>query len=165
MRSLIRVLGLILLVMVTNTRVHAESYGPNELTEIVTKAYKAEDFPALDKLATKLRTEKSRTPSGLWNLSVFYSNLNFAIAENDEKNTEAQWATIEGKLNRWVAAFPQSATAPIALAKAQALHAWALRGNGFASTVTPRGWEGFAKHMAVARNTLEANKKIRSGIS
>lgn len=162
MREWARILGLVLLAMVATTCVNAESYGPYELKEIVAKAYKASDFPTLDRLATKLRTEKSRTPSGLWYLTVFYANLNAEILEKNEKNSEVQWANIESKLNRWVAAYPQSATAPIALANAQEWHAWALRGHGFANTVTPKGWEDFAKQMAIASNTLEANKKISS---
>lgn len=163
MRTWIRTLGVILLAIFTNTYTNAENfYGPNELNEIVTKAYKADDFVALDKLATKLRTERSRTPSGVWNLTVFYGNLGYAIVGEKEKNSEAQWAAIESKLNRWVAAFPQSAMAPIALATAQKQHAWALRGSGYASTVTPEGWNGFASYMAIARNTLDVNKKISS---
>ena len=162
MRKLIRILGLVVLATLINTHVNAQAIHSGETTEGVIKAYKAGDFIELDKLASKLRTEKTRTPSGRWLLSVFYANLNAAIIEDRDKNTELQWANIEGKLNRWVAASPQSATAPIALATAQQSHAWALRGHGFANTVSPKGWEDFAKYMEVSRNTLEANKKISS---
>ena len=137
-------------------------YKPNELGEIVSKAFKTNNFAELDKLAIKLRIEKSRTPSGLWNLSVFYANLTRVILEGREEYSAAQWGEIESQINRWIATAPQSSLAPIALAIAQQNHAWALRGGGFSSTVTQKGWEGFTNHMQAAYETLQANKKISS---
>ncbi|MEO8388664.1 I78 family peptidase inhibitor [Polaromonas sp.] len=160
MRALVRIFGLIALAMLLSANGNAQTPDPYEPIEDVVKLYKAGDFYALDKLATKLRIEKNRTPSGRWYLGWFYANLDAAILEGN--NTETQWSAVESKLNRWIADCPQSATAPIALATAQESHAWALRGNGFASTVTSEGWEGFAKHMAISRNTLETNKRISS---
>ncbi|MEO8387405.1 hypothetical protein [Polaromonas sp.] len=163
MREWIRILGLILLAMFVNRHVNAQSvYAPGEVGKIVLAAYNQNDFSTLDKLATKLRTEKSRTSYGRWNLSDFYDALYRAMLEGREDNSSEQWSKAEGKINRWVAISPQSSTAPIALGTAQTWHAWALRGNGYANTVTPKGWEDLAKHMAIARNTLEANKRISS---
>ena len=162
MRVWVRILGLILLAMVANTAATAKNYTPTEVHEIVTKAYNESDFLALDTLATTLRTEKDRSSSGRWNLSNFYSSLYGAMREERKKNSAEDWSRAEDKLNRWVATAPQSSTAPIVLATAQTSHAWTLRGSGYASTVTPKGWEGFAKYMAIARNTLEANKKNSS---
>jgi hypothetical protein len=163
MRKKFRAFFIILIATLAVCHANAQTfYKPNELGGIVKKAFKENDFESLDKLAQKLRTEKSRTPSGLWNLSVFYANLPDGFLEGRTENTEAQWGEIESRINQWIAAAPQSAFAPIALAIAQQKHAWALRGNGFANTVTEKGWEGFTKYMRAASETLQANKKISS---
>lgn len=155
---------LFLLMLLAGDRAMAQAfYKGDELAEIVAKAFNDNDYQALDSLATSLRTGKSRTPSGTWNLTVFYSGLEKAMLEGRKENSGAQWGEMEARLNRWVAASPQSAFLPIALATAQAQHAWALRGGGFANTVTQRGWEGFGRQMAVARETLHSNKRISSG--
>lgn len=155
---------LVLLMCLVGQQAKAQAfYKVNELAEIVAAAFKADDHQALDRLATRLRTEKSRTPSGLWNLSVFYSGVVQAMLEGREENSSAQWSNVEARLNRWVAAYPHSAFFPIALAQAQARHGWALRGSGFADKVTERGWEGFARQMAAASATLRSNKGISSG--
>lgn len=163
MKREFRILCMIFLALLVTTRGNAQTvYRPYELGGIVARSFVENDFAALDGLAIKLRTEKSRTPSGLWNLSVFYSGLKTAMLEGRDENSDAQWNAIEKKINQWVATRPLSPVAPIALAIAQSRHAWALRGSGFANTVTRKGWEDFARHLAVARNTLEANKKISS---
>lgn len=163
MKNKLRILCLVFLAMLVNTRGNAENfYKPDELKGIIYTAYKENDFAALDKLGTKLRAEKSRTPSGRWNLSDFYMYLFGAMLEGRKENSAEQWSEVESKMNRWVASTPQSAIAPIALGSAQRRHAWALRGAGFANTVTQKGWEGFSKHLAIASDTLQINKKISS---
>ncbi len=125
-------------------------------------AYKQNNFAAIDKIGTQLRTEKSRAPSGDWSLFTFYNCLFGAMKDEIAIKSPEQWNKVESKLNRWVASEPQSAVAPIALAYAQSWHAWAFRGEGTADTVTQKQWIQFAQHMALSRRTLEANKKISS---
>ena len=123
-------------------------------------AFRAGDFAKIDELATQYRSTRSRTPSGLWHLTALYAGVSQGMST--DKYTDAHWSDIESKTNRWIASAPSSASAPIVHSMALTQHAWFHRGSGFANTVTPSGWEQFARYSELSRQTLEKNKKISS---
>jgi hypothetical protein len=164
MKNMLRTFCLLLLALLVNTQGLAlDLTPPTAIRDIVYAAYKNNDFATIDAVATQLRTEKGRTPSGAWTITLFYNSLYGAIrAGRGRESSTAEWSETENKLNRWIASSPLSVTAPIALGYAQRWQAWALRGTGFANTVSDKGWKDFAKQLAISHRTLMVNKKISS---
>jgi Domain of unknown function (DUF4034) len=109
-----------------------------------------EDFDALDCIANGARSQKTRFSGGLWKLHVIYAGL-----EHPEGHlTEPDWQQHLNRLDKWVAARPDSITARVALAGAYVSYAWAARGEGYSNTVTDNGWNLFSQRLAKARSML-----------
>jgi hypothetical protein len=161
--NLVRVLFVFLLGwMAASVNAQAVAYTPTQITQIVTTSFQKDDFATLDKMATQFRTTKSRSSSGSWNLAIFYSNFRDAMYEGRRQNSDAQWQQIEGRIARWAATAPNSASAPIFLAWAQLRHGWSFRGNGSANTVTKEGWTQFSRYVSMSADTLEKHKRVSS---
>lgn len=112
----------------------------------------AADYDGLDQLAQRLRTQKTMSPDGVWELTAFYDGLKAP----DRFHPEDQIA----KLNAWVAARPKSITPRVALADVYLKYAWAARGSGTADTVTPEGWKLFAERAAEAKEILDDSANL-----
>lgn len=123
----------------------------------------ANDFDQLESVSRKYRSEKSRSSSGLWNLSLFYTGLDEAI-ENQTKgeDRDALFEAMEERLRKWTDEFPDSPTGHIAHSQALIERAWAHRGSGYASTVKPEAWAPFEHYIAMARANLEEFKSVAS---
>jgi len=109
-----------------------------------------ENFDALDCIANEARSHKTRFSGGLWKLHAIYA----ALERPDGHLTELDWEQHLSRLDRWVAARPDSITARVALAGAYASYAWAARGEGYSDTVTENGWNLFNQRLANARSIL-----------
>ena len=98
------------------------------------QSFLANDFDQLESVSRAYRTDRSRTASGLWNLSLFYAGIEEAI-ENQTKGQErdASFDAIEEKTRKWVQDFPDSPTGHIAHSLALIHRAWTHRGNRYAS--------------------------------
>ena len=105
------------------------------------------DYDAIDRLATKYRSEKTRLPGGGWELAYLYEGL----AAPDRAHPEDHIA----ELNAWIAARPQSITPRVALAGVYLKYAWVARGAGYADSVTPEGWKLFDERAAKAKQVLD----------
>jgi hypothetical protein len=113
-----------------------------------------ERFDDLDRMAAKLRSEKSRHPGGGWKLSTFYGALD--KPESTDQDTQAHLA----HLDHWIQQRPESITARVALATSLHRWAWVARGNGMADTVTDEGWRLFNERIEKSRKVLEAAAKL-----
>ncbi|MYM69712.1 hypothetical protein GTP45_23120 [Pseudoduganella sp. FT55W] len=85
------------------------------------------DYAGLEKLHDKLNSDNVRTPSGIWGLAVFYSEIkNYPMRTRDLE----YWKKEEARATEWETKFPKSAVAPqfhIYLLYNRAL---SFRGNG-----------------------------------
>jgi hypothetical protein len=110
------------------------------------------DFAQLEKEARKVRADKSRLQGGVWKLFGVYDGAGKPVAGSSA--TESDWKEHLATLKKWIAAYPESATARIALAKAYVEYAWAARGNGYADTVSDSGWDRFGERISLAKAAL-----------
>jgi hypothetical protein len=110
------------------------------------------NYDEIDRLAEKLRSEKTRLPGGVWKLLHLYEGLRAP----DRSHPEDQIA----RLNAWIAARPQSITPRVALAEVYLKYAWAARGSGLADTVTDDGWRLFAERAAKAKKVLDDSTNL-----
>ncbi|MDQ3116937.1 MAG: hypothetical protein M3Q86_10060 [Verrucomicrobiota bacterium] len=77
----------------------------------VGQAFWREDFATLEALAKELQESRERFSDGTWILSAFFSALEVAQNEADER-----YAEVARKMELWRARYPASAAAPIAQA-------------------------------------------------
>ena len=110
------------------------------------------DFGLIEKEAQKVRADKSRLQGGVWKLFGVYDGVGTPPA--GKHATKSEWEEHVATLKKWIAAYPESATARIALAQAYVEYAWAARGNGYADSVSDSGWDRFGERIALAKATL-----------
>ncbi len=113
----------------------------------------------LEQIAHQVRLDKSRVSGGIWKLFVFYEGVGKPPA--GDKSTDAEWSAHIDDLKKWIAAYPESATARVALAQAYINYAWFARGNGYSNSVSEPGWELFGKRIALAKATLIEAAKLK----
>jgi hypothetical protein len=129
----------------------------------VEEKFQANDFAQLENMSRQFRTEKSRTASGLWNLSLFYASLDGAIKNQSQgEDRDASFEAIEGRIREWASKFPESPTAHIAHSQVLIERAWAHRGSGYARSVKPEAWAPFEHYIAMAKANLEKFKSVAS---
>lgn len=128
----------------------------HEGAALVESAYNARDYAQLESLYAQWCTGQDRFPDGRWKLTQYGAALrgNFVAWNN--------WARDLKAIQAWQAARPGSAAAAFAEATYWYAYAWRARGGGYASTVTPEGWELFRERMDRALAAAES-EAITSG--
>jgi len=99
----------------------------------------AGDFQCLELIHTDFLAADARFPDGQRKLSAFLGGARDFV-EFREGLTANEIADVIG---RWRAAFPQSQLAEVLNVRMLHAAAWAIRGGGYASTVSPERWEAF----------------------
>jgi hypothetical protein len=119
------------------------------------EAFEKEDFDAIERRYTQALISGQRLPSG-----VFLANrmvramFSVGVPQGQPRGHDAYWNSREQKATRWMAQFPQSSMAAIALSYANVAHGYEYRGGGYATTVTPEDWKKFHSHVARAQEAL-----------
>lgn len=126
----------------------------------VVRLFALEQFSQLEELSARYRTSKSRTSSGLWQLTVFYSGFSWAF--NAKHKEHEFWLNTERSAKKWVTDYPNSATAHLAYAEMLLNHGWSFRGYGYAKSVAPQNWKPFHDYVQKARAYLEKYKDVAS---
>ena len=117
-----------------------------------------EKFEELEQIASRLREQKSRSYTGGWQLSDFYRYLSDDWATMEPSKEE--W--LFGLIRQWIKLKPESITPRIVLARVYMALAWAARGGGWASTVTPEGRNVFIDNLIKAQEVLQQAEKLES---
>lgn len=125
----------------------------------VAMLFNAERFDVLEKAAEEVRNAKPRFPGGGWKLRTFYMALQ--APAGGEAAPEDAWQVYFGHMKAWVAKYPDSMTAHVALANGYASYAWKARGGDYADKVTEDGWQKFEQRVGEARRTLMAVAQTR----
>jgi len=143
-----------------NTAVCDETSERAAIRSEVVTLIGGEQFSKLEALSAGYRTSRSRTSSGIWQLTLFYTGVSSAF---DSKRKEHEfWLKAERSATKWVADYPNSPTARLAYARMLLGHGWSIRGSGYASTVKPQNWKPFHDYVQQARVYLEQHKNIAS---
>lgn len=123
----------------------------------VSALFNAEDFRQLDQIADSARSQRQRFLGGGWKLRAFYKILR---DPGSRTATDEVWNAHIQRLERWIAASPDSAAPRIALAGTYIGFAWKARGGGPGDTVTSEGLKLFYERVQKARDTLDEAKSI-----
>ncbi|MGA8675286.1 MAG: DUF4034 domain-containing protein [Candidatus Acidiferrales bacterium] len=119
--------------------------------------FNQEDFSQLDDIAQAARSQKQRFLGGGWKLRAFYNALR---GPGSLTSTDDVWNAHFARLERWIAASPNSSAPRVALAGAYLRFAWKARGNGPGETVTSEGWDLFSERARKARKMLDDAKSM-----
>ena len=117
------------------------------------------NYDQLEKTIKEARDGKGRVLGGAWKVLEFYFAIHatFLGANPDESD----WKMFFDSLNKWITAKPESAAARISLAQAYMGYAWRARGNGYASSVTNKGWDLFRERVGLAGATLAEAARLK----
>jgi hypothetical protein len=111
------------------------------------------DFDTLDTIGHELQTSRERLNDGTWLSEAYFAAFRISVGTRLEHYNEN-----EQLLARWEQSRPTSPVLPMIKASFHIDLAWKWRGNGYSNTVTPEGWAGFKKELAVARRILDADQ-------
>ena len=116
------------------------------------------EYVKLEALAQRLLKTRERANDGRFQLALLESGIQERIDE---------WATSSPGISsrlvaEWRKAVPDSAYRPIVEVMVIRANAWAMRGEGAASEVSPAGWELFKEANQAAREVLAESRKRAS---
>jgi hypothetical protein len=115
------------------------------------------EFAMLEMTAGVARTEQPKFAGGVWMLYEFYDGLGRPIAIAAPADWDSQIAAVK----KWIAAYPESATPRIVLAKVCIERGWQARGSGYANSVNDSGWGTFFENIATAKSILLEAAKLK----
>lgn len=110
------------------------------------------NYAELEKIAATNRTERGRSAAGDWKNNSFFNAVGTPVYCGDPNDSDYQQQF--EKLNKWVAAHPESAAARIALAQLYIAYSEFARGTGTADTVSRKQWRQYNTRTAMAKQAL-----------
>jgi hypothetical protein len=110
------------------------------------------DFAQLEQEAQRSRVSKARLTGGVWKLHGLYDGVVRPSSQFHPEDND--WDAQLVGIKKWIAAYPNSATARIALADFYTVYAWAARGVGYSDSVTRSGWKLFGQRIELAKSVL-----------
>ena len=133
-----------------------------ELKNEVIHLFSGSKFAELEAMNARFRKTKERSASGRWQLTVFDNGLAWAFTDHRKKYGDGTfWDKTEGKVKRWIEAYPESPTAHLAYARFLLSRGWNLDDEKpEAVQRKPKDLERFLKYAEQARRYLESTKAI-----
>ena len=111
------------------------------------EALEKKDFAALEKLGVELRKRRWTTDPLHWEIDRFYAALGYIDAQTETRTLAT--------LREWLAAYPKSIAAHIALSTALQNTAWLRRGRGYIDTVKPEDYAAYRALLVQSQSALE----------
>jgi hypothetical protein len=120
-----------------------------------------ENFAQLEKIAEQNRTERGLFVGGAWKNNAFFNATGSPAHDGEIKDSDYKFHI--RRIEKWIAAYPQSAAARIALARTYTNYASFARGDGTSDTVSRSQWDLYRERAALAQDALltAANFKER----
>jgi hypothetical protein len=125
----------------------------------ITELLVAEDFAQLEKIAQQNRGEKGLFAGSVWKINVFYDAVGYPSHDGETKDSDYQLQI--PRIEKWIAAYPQSAAAHISLARLYTNYADFVRGTGAADTVSNSQWKLYYQRAAFAKDALLAAASLK----
>jgi hypothetical protein len=134
----------------------AASSGPQPTEEeyeaTINNLLAHEDFTQLEKIASQNRAESIRLAGDIWKTYAFFDAM--AAPPHGEVQKDSSFEIEIAAVKKWVAAYPDSATARIALAHAYLGYAAFARGTEYADNVSNSQWRHYHARTGLAKQAL-----------
>lgn len=124
----------------------------NVFAPYIQSRIRQDQFDDIEYIARQMRIKKPKERGGVWFDFAFYSAAGSPWTPDNPG--PVAWEDHIAHLKKWVAAYPESATARIALAMGYATRASSARGTDYASEVPDEAWAVFAANNNLAKATL-----------
>lgn len=111
----------------------AEVVDRNKLMTEVAFYLSNEKYEQLEKLHQQLIKPNERFSSGTWKLYWYGQAITHSMQNTQDPG---YWDGLEKVAAQWQRKVPNSSAAPLFLARVHLQHAWAIRGGGYASTIS-----------------------------
>jgi Domain of unknown function (DUF4034) len=110
------------------------------------------DYAQLETIAERNRTEKGRLLGGFWKNYEFFTATGYLSSTAGIKDTD--FHDQMNMLNKWIAAYPQSAATHISLAELYVNYADFAPGSGYANSVSSSQWRLYNERTTLAERAL-----------
>lgn len=141
--------------------VEAEKEARESIRMAVGQMVKARNYEFLNRQAEQYRTTRSRTASGIWNLSMFHEGIDWYFPSRQQLS-EQTWAAWIAELEEHRRANAGEPWPHIALARAWHGKAWWHRGGGWVNEVAPESWRLVEENSRKAQAILLEAKAVAS---
>ena len=118
-----------------------------------------ENFAELEKIAEQNRTARSLFVGGAWKNSGFFYAMGSPAHDGEIKDSDYKFQI--RRIEKWIAAYPQSSAARIALSRVYTNYADFARGDGTADTVSNSQWDLYRERAALAKDALLAAASLK----
>jgi hypothetical protein len=132
---------------------------PEKYREGVRLLLEQERFRVLDDVAAGERVNKTRFAGGEWKLWAFYDAI--ASPAGKGRGVVPDWNGYRDRLSRWAGQQPESVTARVALAQAELLYGWELRGPGELGTIQQDRFDRFMVQVRQAETLLNGASELQ----
>lgn len=130
-------------------------------THHIQELYAQKNYEALNQIYQDALIKQTRTASGIWVLRQLYDSFG-AIFKTISSDDDSAWHSNKDNINQWIKQNPNIVLPKILYAKLLERRAWAYRGAGLASKVTPEGWARFRKLNQENKSYLKSIKETTS---
>jgi hypothetical protein len=113
-----------------------------------------ENFAQLEKIGEQNRTERGLFVGGAWINNAFFNATGSPAHDGAIKDSDYKFQI--RRVEKWIAAYPQSSAARITLARVYTNYAGFARGDGAADEVSNSQWELYRERAALAKDALLA---------
>ena len=118
-----------------------------------------ENFAELEKIAEQNRTERGLFVGGAWKNNAFFNATGSPAHDGEIKDSDYQFQI--RRVEKWIAAHPQSSAARITLARVYTNYAGFARGDGTADTVSNSQWDLYRQRAALGKDALLAAANLK----
>ena len=132
---------------------------PEKYREGVRLMLEQERFRVLDDVAAGERVNKTRFAGGEWKLWALYDAI--ASPAGKGRGVVPDWNGYRDRLSRWAGQQPESVTARVALAQAELLYGWELRGPGELGTIAQERFDRFMTQVKQAETILNGASELQ----
>jgi hypothetical protein len=145
--------------MISNLAYSGELEIRKEIQQDAKNLLLKKEYSMLNKKGSNYLKDQSRTSSGLWKLTIFYSALNTlmnnSIGYSKDATLFKTWAL------EWIAADQDASFPHIYYANILISEAWSIRGGGWASEVKKESWKPFHEKLEEARLYLVEHERFK----
>jgi hypothetical protein len=133
------------------------------ISEMGRTLFVQENFEKLETVFQTFRSERTRTASGLWKLTVLYAGLEDCLSGLEGRSKYGLGYTdVYAKISKWVAKYPSSPTPQIFRGIVMVHQAWARLEEGETPPRNPAQLKAFYQQIESARQHLLKAKPIAS---
>ncbi len=132
-----------------------ETAARGAISDAVAAAVLKRDFTTLAEMEKQFVSSRSRTPSGIWNIAVYFTGFSDLYVDSPCASSKA--IAFAGD---WIAARPKDPAAYILKAEALMYQGWCIRGEDVASKTSDKSMREFHKYAVQALSLFDKNLEI-----